>query len=111
MSTLKSIEGLLEKPVYMMTGEEYLELTHYALANSPNAANRPTQAGQKALGVHALAVELGCSESTIYALMRAPREEDGSNVGGPVSADGSSSMSTRRASWRTSIRPLRNRDV
>ena len=78
MSTLKSIEGLLEKPVYMMTGEEYLELTHYALANSPNAA------GQKALGVHALAVELGCSESTIYALMRAPREEDGSNVGGGV---------------------------
>ena len=58
MSTTKSIEGLLEKPVYMMTGEEYLELTHYALANSPNAANRPTQAGQKALGVHALAVEL-----------------------------------------------------
>ena len=57
MSTTKSIEGLLEKPVYMMTGEEYLELTHYALANSPNAANRPTQAGQKALGVHALAVE------------------------------------------------------
>ena len=92
MSTLKSIEGLLEKPVYMMTGEEYLELTHYALANSPNAANRnspnaanrPTQTGQKALGVHALAVELGCSESTIYALMRAPREEDGSNVGGGV---------------------------
>ena len=33
MSTTKSIEGLLEKPVYMMTGEEYLELTHYALAN------------------------------------------------------------------------------
>lgn len=84
MSTLKSIEGLLEKPVYMMTGEEYLELTHYALANSPNAANRPAQAGQKALGVHALAVELGCSDSTIYALMRAPREEDGSAIGGGV---------------------------
>ncbi len=45
MSTLKSIEGLLEKPVYMMTGEEYLELTNYALANYRNAANRPTQAG------------------------------------------------------------------
>ena len=40
MSTTKSIEGLLEKPVYMMTGEEYLELTHYALANSPNAVLR-----------------------------------------------------------------------
>ena len=48
MSTTKSIEGLLEKPVYMMTGEEYLELTHYALANSPAAANRSAQAGQKA---------------------------------------------------------------
>ena len=28
MSTLKSIEGLLEKPVYMMTGEEYLRYEH-----------------------------------------------------------------------------------
>ncbi|MCQ2180274.1 MAG: hypothetical protein MJY91_09275, partial [Bacteroidales bacterium] len=60
------------------------ELTHYALANSPTSANRPAQAGQKALGVHALAVELGCSDSTIYALMRAPREEDGSAEGGGV---------------------------
>ena len=71
MSTLKSIEGLLEKPVYMMTGEEYLELTHYALANSPNAAN-------------------------IYALMRAPREEDGSNVGGGVLRDAIVSRIGRR---------------
>ena len=47
MSTTKSIEGLLEKPVYMMTGEEYLELTHYALANSPNAANRPGKSHRK----------------------------------------------------------------
>ena len=84
MSKIKSIEGLLEKPVYMMTGEEYLELTHYALTNSPNAAAQPAQGGKKALGVHALALELGCSDSTIYALMRAPREEDGSAVGGGV---------------------------
>ena len=43
-----------------------------------------TPMGQKALGVHALAVELGCSDSTIYALMRAPREEDGSSEGGGI---------------------------
>lgn len=84
MSKIKSIEGLLEKPVYMMTGEEYLELTHYALTNSPNVAAQPAQGGKKALGVHALAVELGCSDSTIYVLMRTPRAEDSSSEGGGI---------------------------
>ena len=37
--------------------------------------------GQKAMGVHALAVELGCSDSTVYSLMRTAREEDGSSEG------------------------------
>ena len=78
------IEELLKKPVCMMTGEEYLELTHYALANAQNAAICPSQGGQKALGVHALAVELGCSDSTVYALMRTPREEDDSAEGGGI---------------------------
>ena len=87
MNKTKSIEGLLEKPVYMMTGEEYLELTHYALANSSNAAAQPAQGGKKALGVHALAVELGCSDSTIYVLMRTPRAEDGSSEGGGILRD------------------------
>jgi len=31
-----------------------------------------------------LAVELGCSDSTVYALMRTPREEDGSSEGGGI---------------------------
>lgn len=96
MSTSKTIEGLLEKPVYMMTGEEYLELTHYALANSQPAANQTTSGGQKAFGVHALAVELGCSDSTIYALMRAPRDEDGSADGGGVLKDAIVSRIGRR---------------
>lgn len=96
MSTLKTIEGLLEKPVYMMTGEEYLELTHYALANSQTTANQTARGGQKAFGVHALAVELGCSDSTIYALMRAPRDEDGSADGGGVLKDAIVSRIGRR---------------
>ena len=84
METKNKIEGLLEKPLWQMTGEEYYELTQFALASSRNADSGSIPAGQKALGVHALAVELGCSDSTIYALMRAPREEDGSAEGGGI---------------------------
>ena len=83
METKNKIEGLLEKPLWQMTGEEYCQLTHYALSLSPNAGSSQTPAGQKALGIHALAVELGCSDSTVYGLMRAPRE-DGSSEGGGI---------------------------
>ncbi len=78
------IDGLLKKPLWQMTGEEYCQLTQYAMSLSPNAGTSPVSMGQKALGVHALAVELGCSDSTIYALMRAAREEDGSSDGGGI---------------------------
>ena len=84
METKNKIEGLLEKPLWQMTGEEYCQLPHYALSLSPNAGSSQTPAGQKALGIHALAVELGCSDSTIYALMRTPRVEDGSSEGGGI---------------------------
>ena len=81
------IEGLLQKPLWQMTGEEYCQLTHYALSLSPNTGSSPALPGQKALGVHALAVELGCSDSTVYALRRTPREEDGSAEGGGTGTD------------------------
>ena len=81
MDSNNLIEGLLQKPLWQMTGEEYCQLTHYALSLSPNTGSSPAPPGQKALGVHALAVELGCSDSTVYALMRTPREEDGSAEG------------------------------
>ncbi len=82
MDSNNLIEGLLQKPLWQMTGEEYCQLTHYALSLSPNTGSSSAPPGQKALGVHALAVELGCSDSTVYALMRTPREEDGSAEGG-----------------------------
>ena len=41
------IEELLKKPVCMMTGEEYLELTHFALANAQNTASYPSQGVRK----------------------------------------------------------------
>ena len=84
MDSNNLIEGLLQKPLWQMTGEEYCQLTHYALSLSPNTGSSPAPPGQKALGVHALAVELGCSDSTVYALMRTPREEDGSAEGGGI---------------------------
>ena len=84
MDSNNLIEGLLQKPLWQMTGEEYCQLTHYALSLSPNTGSSPAPPGQKALGVHALAVELGCSDSTVYALMRTPREEDGSSEGGGI---------------------------
>ena len=84
MENKSNISELLSKPLWQMTGEEYYELTQFALASSQNADRGSTPAGQKALGVHALAVELGCSDSTIYALMRAAREEDGSAEGGGI---------------------------
>ena len=96
MSTEININGLLEKPLWQMTGEEYCQLTHYALSLSPNTGSSPAPPGQKALGVHALAVELGCSDSTIYALMRTPREEDGSSEGGGVLKDAIVSRIGRR---------------
>ena len=84
MNSQSNIEGLLEKPLWQMTGEEYCQLTHYALSLFPNSGSSPASPGQKALGVHALAVELGCSDSTVYTLMRTPREEDGSSEGGGI---------------------------
>ena len=96
MKTNIDIQGLLEKPIWQMTGEEYCQLTHYALSLTPSAGSSQAPAGQKALGVHALAIELGCSESTIYALMRTPREEDGSAIGGGVLKDAIVSRIGRR---------------
>ena len=96
MSTEININGLLEKPLWQMTGEEYCQLTQYALSLSNGTGTAPSPSGQKALGVHALAVELGCSDSTIYALMRTPREEDGASEGGGVLKDAIVSRIGRR---------------
>lgn len=57
MENKSNISELLSKPLWQMTGEEYYELTQFALASSQNAGRGSTPAGQKALGVHALAVK------------------------------------------------------
>lgn len=90
------IEDLLDKPVWQMTGEEYIELTQYALSSSGANENHVERRVQKAMGVHALAVELGCSDSTVYSLMRTAREEDGSSEGGGILHDAIVSRIGRR---------------
>ena len=90
------IEDLLDKPVWQMTGEEYIELTQYALSSSGANENHVERRVQKAMGVHALAVELGCSDSTVYSLMRTAREEDGSSDGGGLLRDAIVSRIGRR---------------
>lgn len=90
------IESLLDKPVWQMTGEEYIELTQYALSSSGANENHVERRVQKAMGVHALAVELGCSDSTVYSLMRTAREEDGSSEGSGILHDAIVSRIGRR---------------
>lgn len=90
------IEDFLVKPVWQMTGEEYLELTQYALKSAGGNETGAERRGQKAMGVYALAVELGCSDSTVYSLMRTAREEDGSSDGGGLLRDAIVSRIGRR---------------
>ncbi len=84
METELNIEPLLEKPVWQLSGREFCELVQFA--NGLREGQRAGTDAQRTLvyGVQALADALGCSPSTIYTLMRAPREEDGSAVDGGI---------------------------
>lgn len=59
----------MKKPLWQMTGEEYVALHAYA-----NTLTMGEEAGQQAVvhckGVHALADFCTCSESQIYKLLR-----------------------------------------
>lgn len=61
-----NIDELLARPVWQMTGAEYCALTRYATAPSGNVAS----SSQQAVGIQALAKELGCSASTLYAIKK-----------------------------------------
>ena len=92
------IESFLDKPVWQMTGKEYIGLTQYALATVSGVGGNTMSERrvQRPLGVHSLAVALGCSDSTGYSLMRTTREEDGSSDGGGLLRDAIVSRIGRR---------------
>lgn len=78
---------LLDKPVWQMSGREFCALTLYA--NVLHGGQDVGTESRRTLvnGVQALADALSCSPSTIYALMRAMRAEDGLSEGGGILRD------------------------
>ena len=67
----QEITSLMQKPVCMMSGEELCILTQYAHQSTPNAESSPSSQGvANVIGIKALAVYLGCSESTIYSIKK-----------------------------------------
>lgn len=78
-----NVESLLDLPVWQMTGRQFCALAQYVNASN-GAGNSSTRSRTFANGVQALADELGCSPSTVYALMRAVRAEDNSAAGGGI---------------------------
>lgn len=67
MSNDPIIIDLLQKPLWQLTGEEYVQLHAYACSLRNNTEKAPVN---KVIGVRALAEYISCCESKIYALKR-----------------------------------------
>lgn len=67
MEKKMEIRSLLEKPLWQLTGEEYVRLHAYACTINNDTTTAPAA---RVTGVRALAEYLSCCESTIYALKR-----------------------------------------
>lgn len=63
----EKITDLLSRPLWQLTGEEYVRLHAYACSLIKNAEAAPVT---KVTGVRQLAEYLSCCESTIYMLRR-----------------------------------------
>ena len=61
------VVSLLTKPLWQLTGEEYVRLHAYACSLIKNAEAAPVT---KVTGVRQLAEYLSCCESTVYLLRR-----------------------------------------
>lgn len=71
MNSKPNIEELLRKPMWQMTGQEYVDLHAYACACLPNmggSATAPLVTHLK--GVHAVAEYCNCSDSQVAKLLR-----------------------------------------
>lgn len=63
----EKITDLLSKPLWQLTGEEYVRLHAYACTLCNDSG---TESVTRVTGVRALAEHLACCESTIYMLRR-----------------------------------------
>ena len=67
----QEISSLMQKPVCMMSGEELCKLAQYAQQSNPiHGSSATAPQTTNVIGVKALAVYLGCSESTIYSIKK-----------------------------------------
>ena len=68
MSKMSSVFDLLSKPLWQLTGQDYVALHQYAakVANDHGATKTVT----RCTGVRELAQYLNCCESTIYSMKR-----------------------------------------
>lgn len=64
-----NIKGLLAKPLWQMTGEEYVALHAYAVKMSHDE-NGDIKTVTRCTGARELAQFLSCCESTVYAMKR-----------------------------------------
>lgn len=60
------LRELLQKPLWQMTGSEFLEL----VSASSSVDNTPSSSRTLCTGVHALAEYLRCCDATVYTLKR-----------------------------------------
>lgn len=86
MSNDPIIIDLLDKPLWQLTGKEYVALHAYA-AKKANEKNDTLQTTTRCTGVRELAQFLQCCESKIYAMKR-----DGVLDGSIVSSIGKSTI-------------------
>ena len=67
MNTLSNPSALLEKPVWQMTGEEFMQLAQIAISRDSSCGEEPIR---YAYGVNELCAHIGCCQSTIYELKK-----------------------------------------
>lgn len=69
MDAKTTLSTLLTKPIWQMTGEEFLQLNELNRDGAaPDAA--PAETVQYAYGITELSQAIGCCQSTIYALKK-----------------------------------------
>lgn len=69
METKQTLSQLLAKPIWQMTGEEFLQLNELGRENAA-AGEEPKEVIEYAHGITELSQKIGCCQSTIYMLKK-----------------------------------------
>ena len=69
METKPTLSQLLAKPIWQMTGEEFLQLNELGRENAA-AGEEPKEVIEYAHGITELSQKIGCYQSTIYMLKK-----------------------------------------